>query len=77
MNTAIAIIALIGYVLGIIHDIYLDTNPNSNKINLNSRIFLATIMILSWWTISFPTAITMIVIASLWTLLAALANNQK
>ena len=71
--TAIAILALIGFVLGIVHDVKREDDAP------RARMALSAIMIISWWNISFVTAIVLLVLASIWSLTVILymVNYQE
>ena len=66
--TAIAILALIGFTLGILADIF----SNMDRLP-HARPFLGAIMVISWWDISNPWAIFFLAAASLWAIICLLA----
>lgn len=55
----IAILSLIGFMLGIVKDLYESEQPHL-------RPFIGAIMVISWWTICFPCAIIFLIIACIW-----------
>lgn len=65
----IAIISLSFFVIGMLVDIFSDGESHS-------RAGLGSIMVLSWWDISFPTAIILLCIASIWLLICIILKYQ-
>lgn len=69
MLTAIAIISLVSFMLGILGESVSKTAPKP-------MLGLGSIMVISWWTISFPWAIVFLVILVIWFLICCVANSN-
>lgn len=68
MILAIAIISLIGYLFSVI------VNLSNEKIDVN--VIFATLVVLAWWNICLPFAITMIVLTVIIAIIGASINGK-
>lgn len=68
---AIAILSLIGFIFGILFDMFMSNNKNAS-----ARACLCAIMVISWWNISFPFAIILLVLSSFWIIVCLITHKQ-
>lgn len=64
----IAILALIGFVTGIAWDIFI--SYMDDDVMPSPRCFLSAILVITWWDISFPFAIVLLVLACIWLIIS-------
>lgn len=65
MMLTIAIIALVTFIAGIIHDCTIGKDLELPR----PRLGIVSIMVIAWWTISMPFAIILLVAGSIWFLI--------
>lgn len=63
----IAIISLIGWIVQLVHDLL---DPDTLR---NSGMILGSIVVISWWEICFPLAVSMIVIVAIFAIMRVYA----
>ena len=59
MILSIAIISLVGLIIGIIYDFSIDDNPNP-------RLCLFAVSIIAWWSLCMALSIILICLAIIW-----------
>jgi hypothetical protein len=64
MLLSIAIISLIGFILGMIHDFF-----NEEVRQPSPRLTISAISVISWWNICNPLAIILIILGGIWLLI--------
>ena len=64
---SIAILSLIGIIYDFISDLEI----------FRARIFLSSIMVISWWTICFPLALILLCISILWLIVCLIGNHKN
>lgn len=71
MITAIAILSLIGFIVGVLHDLIFEDYIEYP----NPRLFLCSIAVISWWTLCFPMAIILLSLSGIWLLVCIIAHK--